>query len=120
MPAWTTWVKWNRTMEQTLEDGQQQVAGDATIADARKAAAKKGQPSVLDVVTLTDKPFLGRCWVLSPDELHHHFGSKHPPRAAIEAGSASFVAKLEPAQAVAITSYTKGMPTAVMFAAKSA
>jgi hypothetical protein len=119
MPAWTTWVKWNGTIEQTLIDGHHQVSGEATIAEARKVMLKKGQPSLLDVVTLTDKPFLGQCWVLSHAELHQHFGSKQPPRAAIEAGCASFIAKLDPAQSVAITAYTKGVPTAVMFAHKA-
>jgi hypothetical protein len=120
MPAWTTWVKWNSTIEQTLIDGHHQVAGDATIAEAHKALRHKGQPSLLDVVTLTDKPFLGQCWVLSHAELHQYFGSKQPPRAAIEAGSAAFIAKLEAAQSVAITTYTKGVPTAVLFACKPA
>ncbi len=112
-------MKWNGTIEQTLLDGQHLLAGEATVADARVRAARSGTPSLLDVVTLTDRPFLGRCWVLSHDELHHHFGSKMPPKRAIEAGSASFIAKLEEAQAVAITAFTKGVPTAVLFAGKA-
>jgi len=116
--VWSTWVKWSGSIEQTLLDGQHLLAGETTIAEARERAARSGQPSLLDVVTLTDRPFLGRCWVLSHDELHHHFGSKTPPKRAIEAGSASFIERLEEAQAVAITAFTRGVPSAVLFAGK--
>ncbi len=116
--VWTTWVKWNASMEQTLVDGQHQAAGEVPVAEARMAAARAGTAGLLDVMTLTDRPFLGRCWVLSQDELHRHFGSKTPHKRAIEAGSASFLDALEDAQAVAITAFTKGMPTAVLFAGK--
>ena len=116
--AWSTWVKWNGSIEQTLIDGHHQLAGDATIAEARRLGVKAGTPSLLDVVVLDDRPRLGRCWVLSQKELHQHFGSKTPARKAIEAGSATFIQKLEAAQAVAITAFTRGVPTAVLFAGK--
>ncbi len=119
MPSsWTTWVKWSGSVEQTLLDGQHRLAGEATVADARAKAAKAGTASLLDVVTLTDRPFLGRCWVLSADELHRYFGSKVPHKKAIEAGIDSFIRKLEPDQAVAITAYARGLPTAVLFVGK--
>jgi hypothetical protein len=116
--SWTNWVKWNSSIEQTLLDGQHQLAGDTTVAAARAKAAKAGTASLLDVVNLTDKPFLGQCWVLSADELHRYFGSKTPPKKAIEAGIESFMSKLEKEQAVAITSFTKHLPTSVLFACK--
>ncbi|MFT3837618.1 MAG: hypothetical protein QM723_11540 [Myxococcaceae bacterium] len=116
--SWTAWVKWNGTLEQTLLDGQHQLAGETTVAAARARAEKAGTSSLLDVVNLTDKPFLGQCWVLSPDELHRYFGSKTPPKKAIEAGIESFMKKLEKDQAVAITSFTKHLASAVLFACK--
>ena len=57
--AWSTWVKWNSTIEQTLIDGQHLASGDATIADARKRAAKAGAGGILTVDTLTDRPARG-------------------------------------------------------------
>jgi hypothetical protein len=114
--GWSTWVKWNSTIEQTLIDGQHQAAGDATIADARRRAAKAGAGGILTVDTLTDRQLLGRIWVLSADDLHHHFGSKHPPRKAIEAGQTAFLKGLEHGQAVAVIAYGRGVPTAVWFA----
>jgi hypothetical protein len=118
--TWGSWVKWNQDLEQTLDDGQILAAGEATVAEARSRAKKAGVPSILDVVTLTDRPLLGRCWVLSHDELHHHFGSKTPPRKAIEAGQEAFLARLEPDQHVAVTAYGRGQPIAVLFAGKAA
>jgi hypothetical protein len=114
--AWSTWVKWNGTIEQTLIDGQHEAAGEATIAEARKRAAKAGAGGILTVDTLTDRQLLGRIWVLSADELHHHFGSKHPPKKAIEAGQTAFLKHLEEGQAVAVIAYGRGVPTAVWFA----
>jgi hypothetical protein len=116
--AWSTWVKWAGTIEQTLVAGHHQLAGEATIADARARALKEGRASLLDVMVLTDRPFLGRCWVLAGDELHRYFGSKNPPKRAIEAGLDSFIAKLEEDQSVAVIAYTKGLPTAVLFAGR--
>jgi hypothetical protein len=117
--AWSTWVRWNGSIEQTLVDGHHLAAGEASIAEARKAAQKAGAGGLLEVMTLTDRPFLGRCWVLSQDELHRHFGSKTPHKKAIEAGAESFLRTLDEAQAVALTAFTKGVPTAVLFAGKS-
>jgi hypothetical protein len=116
--SWTSWVNWSGSIEQTLLDGQHKLAGDSTVAAARAVASKEGRTSLLDVVNLTDKPFLGQCWVLSADELHRYFGSKTPPKKAIEAGIESFMKKLEKEQAVAITSFTKYLPTAVLFACR--
>lgn len=112
---WSTWVKWNGSVEQTLLDGQHLAAGEGTIADARKRAAKAGGGSILTVDTVSDRPFLGRCWVLSGEELHQHFGSRTPPKKAIEAGQASFLEKLEPGQSVAIIAYGRGVAAAVLF-----
>jgi hypothetical protein len=111
-------VKWNASIEQTLLDGQHQLAGETTVQAARAKAAKAGTACLFDVVNLTDKPFLGQCWVLSPDELHRYFGSKTPPKKAIEAGIESFLKKLEVEQQVAITTFTKGAPIAVLFAGR--
>lgn len=113
---WSTWVKWNSTIEQTLTDAQHLAAGEATVAEARANARKSGMAGVLDIVALSDRQLLGRCWLLSHDELHRHFGSKNPHKKAIEAGQAAFIQALERGQAVAITAFTKGVPTAVLFA----
>jgi hypothetical protein len=115
MTAWRMWVKWNGSMEQTLIDGQHLAAGDATVADATKAAVRTGSPGILLVHQLADHEMLGRVWVLSAAELHDHFGSKTPTKKAIE-GDTVFVEKLEAGQAVAVTAYLRGQPTAVLFA----
>jgi hypothetical protein len=119
MATWHAWVKWNESMEQTLLDGHHAAAGDETIAVARKKAQKSGAPGILRVDLLADHDMLGRIWVLSPAELHQHFGSKTPAKKAIEADHDSFVGKLEPGQSVAITAYLRGQPTAVLFAGQS-
>lgn len=119
MATWFSWVKWNGSMEQTLSDGQHAAAGDASLADARKKAAKTGTPGILTVDRLADHNMLGRIWVMSHEELHQHFGSKTPSKKAIEADHEHFVGKLERGQSVAITAYLKGQPTAVLFAGQS-
>lgn len=113
---WSMWVKWNGSMEQTLVDGQHLAAGDESVAEATKRAAKAGAASILNVHVLADHQMLGRIWVLSPAELHQHFGSKAPSKKAIEAGQEAFIDSLEEAQSVAVTAYLKGQPTAVLFA----
>lgn len=115
MAIWSTWVKWNGSMEQTLSDGQHLAAGEASLADARKAASRTGSPGILTVDQLADHDMLGRVWVLSGAELHQHFGSKTPSRKAIEADTV-FISRLESGQSVAITSFLKGQPAAVLFA----
>jgi len=119
MAIWSTWAKWNGTMEQTLLDAHHAAAGDETIAVARKKAMKSGAPGVLTVDRLADHDMLGRVWVLSGDELHKRFGSKTPSKKAIEADHDAFLSKLEAGQAVAITAYLKGQPVSVLFAGQS-
>ena len=114
--SWSTWANWNGTIEQTLADAQHAAAGDSSLADAKKAANKTGTPGILTVDTLADHQMLGRCWVLSPAELHQHFGSKTPHKKAIEVGQDAFVNGLEEGQAIAVTAWSRGMPVAVLFA----
>lgn len=114
--SWSTWANWNGTIEQTLADAQHAAAGDASLADAKKAANKTGTQGILTVDTLADHQMLGRCWVLSPAELHQHFGSKTPHKKAIEVGQDAFVNGLEEGQAIAVTAWSRGMPVAVLFA----
>lgn len=111
-------MKWAGSMEQTLLDGQHHAAGDGTIAEARKRAGRSGAPGLLTVDQLADHQMLGRVWVLSPAELHRHFGSKTPTRKAIEADHDTFIARLEEGQAVAITAFLRGQAMAVLFAGK--
>lgn len=113
---WSMWVKWNGSMEQTLVDGQHLAAGDESLAEARARAAKAGAASILSIHTLADHQMLGRIWVLSPAELHHHFGSKAPTKKAIEAGQETFIDGLEEGQSVAVTAYLRGQPAVVLFA----
>jgi hypothetical protein len=110
--SWTEWTKWNQSLEQTLTDAQRQTAGELSVAEFRR---KAGGPthSIVDVEALAN------CWVLSTDELHHHFGSKRPSRKAIEGGAESFVAQLEPGKTVVITAFDRHQPCAVLFAATS-
>jgi hypothetical protein len=117
--VWSTWVKWDDSVERTLSTGQHLAAGDLSVAEARKRGAANGTGSILDIVTLDDLPHLGRCWVLSSADLHHHFGSKTPPRKAIEAGREAFVAKLERGQTIAVIAYARGLPTTVLFAGRT-
>lgn len=112
-------MKWEGDMDKTLAAGQHVAAGDLSVAEARRQGGVKGTASILDVVTLDDQPHLGRCWVLAAAELHHHFGSKTPPKRAIDAGREALVAGLERGQAVAITAFTRGLPTAVLFAGRT-
>lgn len=114
--SWSLWATWNGSMEQTLADAQHTAAGETSLADAKKTALKTGMPGILTVDTLADHQMLGRCWVLTPGELHDVFGSKTPPKKAIEAGQQAFVEGLEPGQAVAVTAFARGMPSAVLFA----
>lgn len=115
MAPWRMWVKWSGSMEQTLVDAQHLAAGDATLAEATEAASRTGSPGILGVHQLADHEMLGRVWVLSPAELHDHFGSKTPAKRAIEADTV-FIERLERGQAVAVTAYLHGLPTAVLFA----
>lgn len=114
--AWSTWAKWTGSIQQTFHDAQQSAAGEDSLAEAKRRATKAGAPGILTVDTLADHQMLGRIWVLSPDELHQHFGSKTPPKRAIEAGQQAFVEALEEGQAVAVTAWARGQPTAVLFA----
>lgn len=116
MATWSTWQKWNGSMEQTLSDAQHAAAGEASLAEAKKKALKAGTPGVLLVDVLADHQMLGRIWVLSPDELHARFGSKTPTRKALEADHDAFVQHLEPGQAIAVTAYLKHQPVVVLFA----
>lgn len=119
MTTWSTWVKWAGSIEQTLIDGQHLAAGDATVAEARQRASQAGTAGILSVHQLTDHDMLGRVWVLSPAELHRHFGSKTPTRKAIEADHDTFIERLEEGQAVAITAFNRGQAMAVLFAGKA-
>lgn len=116
--AWSTWTRWNDTIEQTLSDAQHAAAGDASLADAKTQARKTGTPGILTVDTLADHLMLGRLWVLSHDDLHQHFGSKTPPKKAIEAVQATFIESLEAGESVAVTAFARGVPTAVLFAGR--
>lgn len=115
-PAWHQWAKWNRTMEQTFIDAQHLACGDVDLGVAQKAATKTGNPGILTVHELADHQMLGRVWVLSQDELYKHFGAKHPSKKIIESDHDAFVQHLEKGQAVAITAFLLGQPTAVLFA----
>lgn len=117
--SWSGWTKWNGTIKQTLDDAQKTAAGDASIAEFRKRAGDKPTNGVLDVYGIGEKAKAGSCWVLSSDELHEHFGSKAPHKKAIEGGIASFLTKLGKGEAVAITAWDRGAPTAVLFAGLS-
>jgi len=113
--SWKSWRSFNKTVEQTLDDVQHEVAGDEPIAAVRKRAGKKGTNTVLDVDALSPKEKPGMCWVLGHDDLHLHFGSKHPTKRAIEGGIDQFLVK-HPGRAVAVTAYARGLPSAVLFA----
>ena len=117
--VWSAWVNWDGSVEKTLAAGQHTAAGELSVAEARRKGGAKGTATILDVVTLDDKPHLGRCWVLSADELHRLFGSKTPHKKAIEAGREAFVGKLERGQSVAITAFLKHLPSAVLFAGRT-
>lgn len=114
--SWSGWTKWNGTIKQTLDDAQKLAAGDASIAEFRKAAGKASTHSVLDVYALTEKAKAGSCWVLTGAELHEHFGSKAPNKRAIEGGIEGFLSKLGKGEAVAVTAWARGVPSAVLFA----
>lgn len=114
--SWSGWTKWNGTIKQTLDDAQKKAAGDQSITESREKAGALGTGDILDVHALVEKPKKGSCWVLSAMELHTHFGSKAPSKRAIEGGIESFLSRLEPGQAVAVTAWTKGTPSAVLFA----
>jgi hypothetical protein len=114
--SWSGWTKWNGSIKQTLDDAQKLAAGDASIAEFRKRAGKTPTNGVLDVYALGEKAKAGSCWVLTAAELHEHFGSKVPNKKAIEGGIESFLTKLGKGQAVAVTSYARGVPSAVLFA----
>jgi hypothetical protein len=117
--VWSTWVKWDGSMERTLSTGQHLAAGDLSVVEARLRSGAKGTASILDIVTLDDLPHLGRCWVLGSADLHQHFGSKMPPRKAIEAGREAFVTRLERGQAIAVTAFARRLPSAVLFAGRT-
>ena len=114
--SWSHWSNWNHTIEQTLNDVHKKVAGDEPIAAVRAKAGASGTRTVLDVDALAAEAQTGACWVLSSKDLHDHFGSKHPTKHAIEGGIESFLKKMSPGQAVAVTAYTLNQPSAVLFA----
>jgi|GEM_PF-5928653 hypothetical protein len=114
--SWSGWTKWNTTLKATLDDAQKAAAGELSIAEFRKSAPK-GDHGILDVEALVEKATPGACWVLSPDELHHHFGSKTPSKKAIEGGIESFLAHhVKPGESVAVTGYVMHQPSVVLFA----
>ena len=108
-------MKWEGSIEQTLSAGQHAAAGELSLAEARK----RSPGGFLGVATLDDQPHLGRCWVLAGPDLHTHFGSKTPPKRAIDAGRDAFIDGLEPGQAVAVTAFARGLPSAVLFAGRA-
>jgi len=110
---WSRWAKWNRDVLHTLADAQREHAGDDSVEEARERS--RDVPSVLHVHELANRRAAGACWVLSAAELHHHFGSKTPSKKAIEAGAATFIARLLPDESVAVTAYLRAMPCAVLF-----
>jgi hypothetical protein len=112
--SWSGWTKWNANIQQTLDDAQKAAAGGVSIAEFRKKTKGTGN-GVLDVIAVGAKK-KGHCWVLTAAELHEHFGSKAPSKKAIEGGIESFLAKLGKGEAVAVTSYARGLPAAVLFA----
>lgn len=114
--SWSGWTKWNTTIKQTLDDAQKTAAGEFSIAEFRKRAGARPTNGVLDIYGIAEKAGAGSCWVLSPTELHEHFGSKAPHKRAIEGGLESFLAKLGKGEAVAITAWDRGIPTSVLFA----
>jgi hypothetical protein len=114
--SWRSWVNWNQNIEKTLHDAQTREAGDASIDEAREAAGEDGSASVLDVYALEAKKTDGACWVLSPADLHQHFGSKTPHKKAIEDGIERFLKGIGRGGSVAVTSYLKGQASAVLFA----
>jgi hypothetical protein len=114
--SWHSWSRWNSTLTQTLDDAQKHAAGDDSIAQKRKLAGDEGTRSVLDVYSFAPKAEPGKCWVLSASELHQHFGSKLPTKKVIESGLEQFLAKLARGEAVAVTAYVHGAPSAVLFA----
>lgn len=114
--SWSTWAKWNSSMKQTLADAQKAAAGGEAVTALRRRAGDGGTASVLDVFELAQRAAPGACWVLSATDHHRHFGSKTPSKKAIEAGIQSFLGDLGRGQAVAVTAYSRGLPTAVLFA----
>jgi hypothetical protein len=112
LQTWSTWVKWNQSLEKSLSDAQVAEAGDASVDEARE----QGKRGVLDVHVMGPERSPGRCWTLSAAELHQHFGSKRPTKKAIEAGAAGFIAKLGRGESVAVTAYLRALPCAVLFA----
>lgn len=106
-------------MKQTLADAQKAAAGDEPVTAVRKRAGSGGTASVLDVVELATAAEAGACWVLSAAEHHRHFGSKTPSKKAIEAGIQSFLEGLGRGHAVAVTAYSRGQPSAVLFAGRA-
>jgi hypothetical protein len=114
--SWHSWSRWNSTIAQTLDDAQKAAAGDESVAQKRKLAGDDGTRSVLDVYSFAQKAEAGKCWVLSAGELHQHFGSKLPTKKVIESGLKQFLETLERGEAVAVTAYVRGAPSAVLFA----
>ena len=113
--SWSGWTKWNGTIKQTFDDAQKLAAGEVSIAEFRKQAGKAATNTVVDVFTLAEKAKSGSCWVLTAAELHEHFGSKAPSKKAIDGGIESFLSKLGKGEAVAVTAWARGTPSAVLF-----
>jgi hypothetical protein len=115
---WSCWTKWNTSVKRTLDDAQRDAAGDDSIAEARERAGASGTCSVLDVYALGERaPDV--TWALSAREMQQYFGSKTPTKKAIVAGVDSLLAKLGGGASVAVTAYTRGMPSAVLFAGRT-
>ena len=115
---WSCWTRWNTSIKRTLDDAQREAAGDDSIAETRQRAGKNGTCSVLDVFSLGERA-AGVTWALSSRELLQHFGSKTPTKKAISAGIDSLLLKLGRGASVAVTGYTRGKPSAVLFAGHS-
>lgn len=115
MTSWRVWTRWNDSMAKTLSDAQHAAAGDLSLSEARKAAAKTGEPAILNFDQLADHDMLGRIWVLTGEDLHRCFGSRTPSKKAIESDTV-FLEGLEAGQAVAVTAFSTGKPAAVLFA----
>lgn len=118
--SWSTWAQWNESINQTLTDAQRKHAGDESVDTLRHKAGDGGTNSVLDVYGVAKANARGLCWVLSAAELNKFFGSKTPHKKAIEGGVEKFLSKLGKGEAIAVTAFLKGKPSAVLFAGWSA
>ena len=89
-----------------------------SIEDAFEDADADGTRSILDLMTIGEKPGYGVAAALPPDVLKRYFGTERPDRATVEESDELFE-DIERGQGVYVVVYDNDQPSEIFFAGYS-